>query len=103
MSERLQALQELAKIDPKNLLVRYGIAMELKKAGDSAAAIREFEAVLEINPNYGAAYFHGGQTFEEMGDVEGAKAIYQRGIEATTRSGDAHTRSELQGALDLLP
>jgi hypothetical protein len=28
--------------------------------------------------------------------------MYERGIEVTTRNGDAHTRSELQAALDLL-
>jgi hypothetical protein len=29
--------------------------------------------------------------------------MYQRGIETTTRTGDQHTRSELQAALDMLP
>jgi hypothetical protein len=29
--------------------------------------------------------------------------MYQKGIESTTRSGDQHTQSELQAALDMLP
>jgi len=28
--------------------------------------------------------------------------MYQEGIEVTTRKGDMHARSELQGALDML-
>jgi hypothetical protein len=29
--------------------------------------------------------------------------MYEKGIAVTTRTGDAHTRSELQAALDMLP
>jgi hypothetical protein len=35
--------------------------------------------------------------------VEEAREVYEKGIEATARTGDQHTRSELQAALDMLP
>jgi tetratricopeptide (TPR) repeat protein len=59
--------------------------------------------LLAANPNYAAGYFHGGQTLEKLGRVEEARALYEQGIAVTARTGDAHTRSELQAALDLLP
>ena len=31
------------------------------------------------------------------------RALYEKGIEVTGRTGDLHTRSELQAALDMLP
>jgi hypothetical protein len=37
-----------------------------------------------------------------LGRREDAKALYRQGIEATTRIGDLHTRSEIQAALELL-
>ena len=37
-----------------------------------------------------------------MGKIDEARAMYEKGIEVTTRTGDAHTRSELQAALDML-
>jgi tetratricopeptide (TPR) repeat protein len=77
--------------------------MEYVKAGAFDDAVKSFQSVLEVNPNYAAAYFHGGQTYEKLGDIDAAKAIYEKGIEVTTRTGDGHTRAELQGALDLLP
>ena len=89
--------------DPANTLARYGLAMEYKNCGELEKASHEFESVLEVNPNYSAAYFHGGQTLEQMGKLDEAREIYERGIAITTRTGDAHTRAELQGALDLLP
>ena len=89
--------------NPADAFARYGLAMELVKGGELAAAVAEFRALIEHNPNYAAAYFHGGQALEKLGDVEQARAMYEQGIAVTSRTGDAHTRSELQAALDLLP
>ena len=100
---RIEALKAMAAQDPTNLLARYGLAMEYVKREAYREAVETFEEVLKVNPNYAAAYFHGGQTYEKMGQVDDARAIYERGIEVTTRTGDGHTRAELQGALDLLP
>ena len=40
--------------------------------------MREFRALLEINPDYSAAYFHGGQTLERLGRLDEARAIVRR-------------------------
>jgi tetratricopeptide (TPR) repeat protein len=101
--DRIEALQAMAAQDPKNILARYGLAMEYVKANQFEKAVEAFQAVIRINENYAAAYFHGGQTYEKLGMLDEAKAIYTQGIEVTTRTGDGHTRAELQGALDLLP
>jgi hypothetical protein len=37
-----------------------------------------------------------------MGLIGEARQVYLQGIEVTTRGGDQHARSEMQGALDLL-
>jgi tetratricopeptide (TPR) repeat protein len=55
--------------------------------------------VLGADPSYSAAYYHGGQTLEKMGDLEQARAFYRRGLAANI---DAHARGEIQGALDIL-
>jgi hypothetical protein len=38
-----------------------------------------------------------------LGRVEDARDMYQKGIETTSRTGDQHTKSELEAALDMLP
>lgn len=103
MPDRVETLKAMLAEDPKNSFVRYGLAMEYMKAGQSDTAMAEFRGLLEGDPDYCAAYFHGGQTLERMGLIEDAKEMYERGIEATLRTGDAHTRSELQAAVELLP
>ncbi len=89
--------------DPANSFARYGLAMECANSGDLAGAVAEFQALIEQNPNYSAAYYHGGQSLEKLGRLEEARAFYEKGIEATERSGDAHTRAEIEAALNLLP
>jgi tetratricopeptide (TPR) repeat protein len=89
--------------NPADAFARYGLAMEFVKGGDFASAVAEFRALLVHNPNYAAAYFHGGQALEKLGDLEEARAFYEKGVEVTGRTGDQHARSELQAALDMLP
>jgi tetratricopeptide (TPR) repeat protein len=102
-TNRIEILRSMVAQNPSDAFARYGLAMELVKSGDLRSAVGEFRALLEHNPNYAAAYFHGGQTLEKLGEVEEARALYEEGIQATSRTGDGHTRSELQAALDLLP
>jgi tetratricopeptide (TPR) repeat protein len=103
MTNRTEALKAMVSQDPANAFARYGLAMELANTGQLESAVGEFRALLEHNPNYAAAYFHGGQVLEKLGDVEQARRFYEKGIEVTGRTGDGHTRSELQAALDMLP
>ena len=102
MSARIDALTAMLAQDPANTFARYGLAMALLDSGRGEDAVREFHTLLETNPNYAAAYFHGGRALESLSRLDEARQLYQRGIEVTTRTGDAHTRSELQAALDIL-
>ncbi|HYA17203.1 MAG TPA: tetratricopeptide repeat protein [Bryobacteraceae bacterium] len=99
---RLEVLESMVAQNPADAFSRYGLAMEYVRAGDLARAAEHFQRLLEHNPNYAAGYFHGGQTLEKLGRTGEARAMYTKGIEVTTVTGDAHTRSELQAALNML-
>jgi tetratricopeptide (TPR) repeat protein len=99
----MEVLKAMVAQNPADAFARYGLAMELVKSGQLESAVTEFRALLEHNPNYAAGYFHGGQVLEKLGDVEQARAFYEKGVEVTARTGDQHARSELQAALDMLP
>jgi tetratricopeptide (TPR) repeat protein len=96
---RIEILQQLLDQNPASTFARYGLAMEYVKSGDLDRAVSAFEEVTKTDPNYSAAYFHGGQTLEKMGKLDEARDFYRRGI-AVTR--DPHARSELEAALDIL-
>jgi tetratricopeptide (TPR) repeat protein len=99
----MEILKNMLAQNPRDSFARYGLAMEHVINGELEEAVVEFRNLLDHNPDYAAAYFHGGQALEKLGRVEDARAMYQKGIETTSRTGDQHTRSELQGALDMLP
>jgi tetratricopeptide (TPR) repeat protein len=88
--------------NPNDSFLRYGLAMEYKNAGELQAAIQAFQELMAVNPDYSAAYFHGGQVLEKLGRLDEARDLYTQGIDVTTRKGDLHTRSEIQAALDML-
>lgn len=102
MANRLEVLKNMVAQNPKDNFSRYGLAMEYANSGDLDQAVQEYRALLAMNPDYSAAYYHGGQALEKLGRKEDARALYRQGLEATTRIGDLHARSEIQAALDLL-
>ncbi len=102
-TNRLDILKQMVEQDPGNSFARYGLAMEYANSGELATAVSEFQKLIATDQNYSAAYYHGGQALEKLGRVDEARAVYEQGIEATRRTGDAHTRAEIEAALSLLP
>ena len=102
-TNRMEVLKNMLAQNPQDAFARYGLAMEHVNRGEVESALVEFKTLLDHNPNYAAAYFHGGQALEKLGRIEDARDFYQKGIDVTAQSGDRHTQSELQAALDMLP
>ncbi|MBL8179443.1 MAG: tetratricopeptide repeat protein [Bryobacterales bacterium] len=100
--DRVQALQSLLEQDPNNSFARYGLGQAYASAGKLQEAVACYRELIAANPDYVAAYYHGGQALERMGHTDAAKEMYEAGIEACNRTGDGHTRSEIQAALDIL-
>jgi len=102
-TNRLDILKQMLEQDPNNSFARYGLAMEFAKSGELKSAAAEFKTLIAADSTYVAAYYHCGQTLEKLGDVDGARHIYEQGITASSKKGDLHTRGEIEAALNLLP
>lgn len=101
--DREQALKNMLAQDPGNVFARYGLAQAYAGTGRLEEAVAAYRELIAADPLYVAAYYHGGQALEKLGRILDAKAVYEAGLDACTRKGDGHTRSEIQAALDLLP
>src|SRR5881397_3912031 len=99
---RMEILKNMVAQNPNDSFSRYGLAMEYANSGSLEKAVEEYESLLAFNPDYAAAYYHGGQALEKLGKLDAAREMYRRGLAATRRTGDAHTNSEIQAALDIL-
>lgn len=98
--DRVTALTAMLEADPGNHFARYGLAQEWIKRGDDEQALREFRRILAEDPEYQAAYYHGGKALERLGKRDEALDLYKLGVEASYRTGNAHARSELEAAID---
>jgi len=96
---RLEVLQQLVQRNPKDSFALYGLAMEYAGQGEHEKALEQFRTLCEVDPNYSYAYYHAGRVLTKMGRIEEARAWYERGIEAATRSGNQHARGEIEAAL----
>jgi tetratricopeptide (TPR) repeat protein len=99
MPSRLEMLRSFVASKPGDPFPRYALAHELKNGGDLAGAWAECEALLRDHAGYVAGYLHAGNTLLALGRVDEARAVYRKGIETATASGDGHARGELEGAL----
>ena len=89
-TNRLEILLSMVDRNPADGFSRYGLAMEYVKSGDLVTALDHFMQLLEHNPNYAAAYFHGGQTLEKLGRIDEAKGLYRRGMEVPRKRRRTH-------------
>ena len=101
-SPRMQQLQKMLDRTPADPFLLYGMALEYKKANEFPAALDYLDRTIQADAGYCYAYFQRGQVSEQMGDIAAAKQAYRDGIEAAKRKGDAHARSELEGALSMI-
>ncbi len=98
--DRLAMLEKMVVARPDDPFPKYGRAMELKKLGRNDEARGAFDQLIEAHPAYVPAFLMSGNLLEAMGDVDAARARYERGVEVAQAAGDDHAMSELQAALN---
>ena len=98
--DRAATLRQFLEDNPKDSFARYGLAMEHVRAGDAQGALEEFRKLVEINPEYTAAYQMAAQTLMKLGKNGDASNWLERGLACATRTGNAHAKAEMQAMLD---
>ena len=96
---RIEQLQSFIAQRPEDPFPRYGLALELKQAGNLEEAHGTFSELIERFPDYTAAYLHAGGVLVALGRRDEAEAVYRKGVEACTRKRDFHAKGELEAAL----
>ena len=98
--DKIAALREILQMDPKNSFARFGIAMELVKQNQTEEALKEFDALLGVDPNYTAGYFMSAQTLATTGHKQEAIERLKAGIGCAARDNNTHALNEMQAMLD---
>jgi Tfp pilus assembly protein PilF len=94
--DKLAALNEILQLDPANAFARYGLAMEHIVRGNSEAALAEFAACIEHNPDYVPSYQMSAQTLVTLGRIDQALERLHQGIAAANCTGNQHALAEME-------
>lgn len=97
-SQRLDLLLSILKETPSDSFVIFAIAKEYESMDDQKEAIKYYEKLYQLDPNYVGLYFHWGKIREEMDEAAKAIDIYTLGIEVAVLQKDGHTERELRAA-----
>jgi len=99
---RVAALKEILAHNPGDTFARYALGMEYLGAGETDAALAEFECLIAANPDYTNAYFMAAQTLAHAERNQEAKTMLEQGIACARRTRNQHALSEMEAMLEEL-
>lgn len=85
--------------DPNNVMVWYGLGSEYVKLEQWSEAAEALRRVVELNPDYTAAYQMLGSALLKAGATEEARRAWTEGIEAARRTGAWKAGQHMEGLL----
>jgi tetratricopeptide (TPR) repeat protein len=96
---RLQKIETMLAEEPNDPELHYMLAMETISLGDDAGAVRCFEKLFAVAPDYPPAYHMAGRTLQRLDRIDEARALLQKGIPMALAKGDSHAAGEMQELL----
>lgn len=96
LAERIEGLEEIVADDPADTTARFMLATELAKAGEHARAAPHFQAVIDADGSYTAAFRGLGRALIALGDVDAARDVFTRGLVVAERTGDYQSGKEME-------
>lgn len=100
--QRRAMLESMIAEEPNDPELRYSLAMEFASAGDDAEAVRRFEELIRVVPNYPPAYHMAARALQRLDRVADAKAILSQGIPIAQKKGDLHAAGEMTELLQTM-
>jgi len=101
-AKRIANIEALLVETPDDPELRYMLAMEYAGGGDDAEAVRRFEELISVAPDYPPAYHQAGRSLQRLNRIADARAMLQRGIPVAQRQGNSHAAGEMMELLQNL-
>ena len=99
---RVATLREILEANPTDAFARYALGLEYSGAGETDAALAEFQLLLAAHPDYTNGYFMAAQALARAQRQDEAKAMLQQGIDCARRTRNQHALAEMEAMLDEL-
>jgi predicted Zn-dependent protease len=95
MATRRERIESMLADDPRDVFLRYSLAMELEKEGDNQRSLEYLRGLMGDTPAYVPAFFRSGQQLAGLGRIGEARTALREGIEQARQQGDAHAAGEM--------
>jgi predicted Zn-dependent protease len=99
MQSRIEVFQEMTRQQPEDAMVWYGLASEFIKLERWQEAADALRRVVNLNPDYTAAFQMLGTALTNLNQTEEARRVWTEGIEAASRTGAWKARQHMEGLL----
>lgn len=101
-SARIEMLMNMLGSDPGDLFMNYALGVEYMADSRPAEAEVQFKKVLELEPDYIAAYYQLGKLFESQANTDAALGFYRSGLEKARLKKDNKAINEFGEAIFML-
>jgi predicted Zn-dependent protease len=101
MQNRIEVFKQVLEGDPTNTMVMFGLAKEYEKLGQADEVISILENYLAHADDEGNAYGMLAKAYEQIGEREKARAIYEKGIEVSNAHGHPSMANDYRMTIDL--
>src|ERR671924_586680 len=98
-NDRLAALRRMLERNPDDTRARFGLALEYEKLQQWDDAVEQLRAYLARADDQGNAWGRLGHALRQLGDEDGARDAYRRGIESARRHGHPAMAAEFEELL----
>lgn len=92
---RREKIEAMLADDPKDVFLRYSLAMELQREGRHEESLARFRELQSEDPPHVPAFFMAGQQLASLGRTDEARNALRSGIEQARAQGDTHAAGEM--------
>ncbi|MCF6783604.1 tetratricopeptide repeat protein [Stutzerimonas stutzeri] len=91
----LDSLEKMLAQGMDNPMLRFGLGKGYLDAGDAERAVTHFRRCVELDPKYSAAWKLLGRALQSCGDLDEARAAWEKGLVAARAHGDKQAEKEM--------
>lgn len=99
MASRREKLEVMLQSSPDDQMLRYMLAMEFDKEGNSELSLQLFDGLMTATTPYVPAFLMAGQLLTRIGKVEDARKTFSAGIQQAQQQNNSHAAGEMAGFL----
>lgn len=95
-NSKIEPLKKLLAMDPNDEVAWFGLGKAYQGDGNFQEAATALERCIAVKPAYSAAYLALAESLKHLGQLDRCREVCDRGIEVSTKNGDAMVTKNLQ-------